>query len=626
MNKFLHMIGTNLHFLIVPFLCFYALEYYTHDPWKMATTPQIINYLIFFMLLIAISSLTGRKKLSVVILVIFSAVIGMANYFVMAFRNNPILPWDIQSFSTAMKVADNYKFEMNSRFYISTGVLALLLLLTIILSIYIRKKPTPFCGLKCRIAGFLLSFACIILIMTGMMNDRITKELLTPTNLFTQWASYRDNGFMVSFMQNLQYMKIKKPQGYNAKKLDEELQTFINEYKANNPDNPIFSNEDSSVITPDIIVIMNESFADLSVLHDFSTDVDYMPNIHAYQKTDAPNLITGNLFVSVLGGNTANTEFEFLTGGTTAFLPSGSIPYQQYISSSLTSLASILSPLGYHSAGIHPYNASGWNRNKVYPYMGFEKTFFKEAFSGAEILRKYISDKAAFDKLKELTEATPDASHFLFEVTMQNHGGYTDIFDNCPLQVTLTDINSSTNSGTENYLTLVKKSDEAFAELIRYYSNQTKPTIILMFGDHQPNDYVSEKVAALTGVPKDKRDFEELQNRYIVPYVIWANFPLKKEKAGLTGLAALEKEGLINENTLSPNYLGACLMKLSGNDPTLYQEFLLILKEELPVLTANVAIDKDGNYMTIDEVKKKYPKLLNLYQKLQYRELFDKSY
>ena len=120
---------------------------------------------------------------------------------------------------------------------------------------------------------------------------------------------------------------------------------------------------------------------------------------------------------------------------------------------------------------------------------------------------------------------------------------------------------------------------------------------------------------------KSDRSLEESQNRYIVPYVIWANFDLDKESSGLSD-AGYE---LLNDNTMSSNYLGACLTRLAGLETTDYQDFLLILKETLPVITANLVIDKDGNYMTIDEAENAWPELMSLYEKLQYRALFDQK-
>ena len=124
---------------------------------------------------------------------------------------------------------------------------------------------------------------------------------------------------------------------------------------------------------------MNEAFSDPSVLGDFTTNEDYMPFVHSLLD-GADNTISGHLNVSVKGGNTANTEFEYLTGASMAFLPYGSIPYQQYVKKETPSMASYLSSLGYYTIAMHPYRAAGWDRNLVYPKLGFDEMHFSGVF------------------------------------------------------------------------------------------------------------------------------------------------------------------------------------------------------------------------------------------------------
>lgn len=620
----------TLFYLLIPLICFYCLEFYTHDPWLMAFIPQLINYLLFLAAGLLLYGLAGRSWCASAILALYSLIAGIANYFVMSFRNNPLLPWDLQSVNTALSVSDNYNYDIDYRFITSTFILILIMICGFLFSTRSRRRLTD----RLRLGTCTGSLIFLLLTSFGMMNDNITAYLLTPTNLFTQWASYRDNGFTVTFLQNMQYIHIKKPSGYDAENLDQELQDFLLSYK-NSPDgsSDLTDRTDSQAQMPHVIVIMNESFSDLSVLHDFETNEDYMPYIHSLQEKNLPNLITGNLFVSVCGGNTANTEFEFLTGNTMAFLPPGSVPYQQYIHDDLPSLASQFTEEGYTATGLHPYSASGWNRNLVYPWLGFENTCFRDSFIAPRIIRKYVSDESAYNKLCTIyRNRNSEEKLFLFEVTMQNHGGYSEIFDNFPVKVNLTDIHTSSSYATENYLTLIQESDRVFQELITSFETVKDPVIIVMFGDHQPNDFVSENIASLTGVNKNDRSLEEAQNRYVVPYVIWSNVNLDKEPAGLADntdcvftTADGAESSLLNANTMSSNYLGACLARLTGLETTDYQDFLLALKETLPVITANVVIDKEGNYMTVDEAKKKYPELMNLYEKLQYRMLFDRK-
>ena len=117
-------------------------------------------------------------------------------------------------------------------------------------------------------------------------------------------------------------------------------------------------------------------FSDLAVRGDFTTNEDYMPFIHRLQQ-GAENTRTGYLNVSVLGGNTANTEFEFLTGNTIGIPAPGQCGLPAVCAEEMPSLASYLKELDYHAVAIHPYYASGWDRDRVYPLLGFDEFFIR---------------------------------------------------------------------------------------------------------------------------------------------------------------------------------------------------------------------------------------------------------
>ena len=186
---------------------------------------------------------------------------------------------------------------------------------------------------------------------------------------------------------------------------------------------------------PNIIVIMNEAFSDPAVLGEFETNVDYMPFIRGLTE----NTVKGGLMVSVKGGNTANSEYEFLTGNSMAFLPSGSVPYQQYIRGEMPTVASQLKNLGYETFAMHPYRANGWNRKKVYEYFGFDTSYFKESFTDAPILREYTTDLATYQKIVDIyTSKTPGQPMFVFDVTMQNHSSYSKEYENFKPDVEVT--------------------------------------------------------------------------------------------------------------------------------------------------------------------------------------------
>ena len=72
---------------------------------------------------------------------------------------------------------------------------------------------------------------------------------------------------------------------------------------------------------------------------------------------------------------------------------------------------------------------------------------------------------------------------FLFNVTIQNHGGYTAA--DYPAQVTLTDAPGEYPMA-EQYLTLANKTDQAFRTLVEYLEDFDEPTIVSCSGITSP--------------------------------------------------------------------------------------------------------------------------------------------
>lgn len=351
---------------------------------------------------------------------------------------------------------------------------------------------------------------------------------------------------------------------------------------------------------PNIIVMMNESFSDLSVLGDFETNEDYMPFIHSLEQ-GAENTVTGMLNVSVCGGNTANTEFEFLTGNTMAFLPQGSIPYQQYINGDLKALPDYLKTLGYQTIATHPYNAGGWERDTVYPMLGFNESVFKDEYVNPQYVRQYISDESCVDKIIEFYEnKETDKPLFVFNVTMQNHGGYQDQYGNFTPDISVKD---STNFSLQQYLSLVKLSDSALESLISYFKDADEKTVIVFFGDHQPSDAVASTVLAKNGMSWNHLTEEQQKLRYQVPYVVWANYDIDEETGADT----------------SANYLAAEVLERAGVPLDEYRSYLMHLKAEYPVISAVRTVKADGSEVRASDEKDE----MDIYRKLQYYELFD---
>ena len=623
-----------IFFSIFPIVAFYLMEFYEHNPFEeVRFMAGFFNIILFELFAWILYFVTGRAKWALRAVFIVAMVFGLINHYVMLFRSTPFVPWDIFSIGTATSVASNYDFTPTAGVVVVTVIFVALIVLMHFVDFRIKWK------FRFRLIPTVLGILVLCLFVNALQDEDFQTDNYLYPFLFTPAYMTKVNGMAVTFAMDLKFVAVDKPDGYSRQKAKELLDSYTgaddNSDEAAASDNSTTIDEEADIdnannnaanntaITdksnyPNIIVVMDEAFSDLSVLGDFDTNTDYMPFVHSLEKGNE-NTITGYLNTSVCGGNTADTEFEFLTGNTMAFLPVGSIPYQQYIKSKTPSLASYLKSIGYATYAQHPYYGSGWNRDTVYPLLGFDNLSFMQDYSNQRFVRKYISDETSFDKIIETYENKPDGQPaFIFNVTMQNHGGYTDTYYGFDNTVTADKLN---NSALDQYLSLIKMTDEDLKSLIDYFSNVDEKTIVVFFGDHQPNDTVASSVLAANGMDYNNLSNEELKLRYQVPYVIWANYDIDEA----TG-----------EDT-SVNYLAANVLKAAGVPTNDYQSFLLKLKEEYPIISA-VRTDKTAGKTankTSDKVSNKSDKatgskkkqadsdMLNEYKILQYYRLFD---
>ena len=585
-------------YLLLPLAVVCALENYTHVITDLAPLILVLNLLFFYVLYGLLTALTGSVRMGFRLATLVPMLFGLTNYFVVSFRGSPIVPWDLLSFGTAASVADNYEFVLSWKAFYSV--------LAFIWMILLSSKSTVKLGRKKLRVISIAAYAALMFLYVGeIQNSAVQSFFGMDTTLFTLNVLYRNNGIAAAFLGNLRFLNIEQPSGYSVDKVEAlmkqvEADEQGEEDAKNEPEtdaqgetvqatqaetNATAETEApaSSGQYPNIVVIMNEAFSDLSVWGDFATSEEVMPFFKSLQQ----EAVGGELYVSVKGGNTANTEFEFLTGDTMGFLPKGSIPYQQYINDETPSLASYLKTLGYSTTAIHPYNRTGWDRDTVYEKFGFDEFLDKDSFSSPYRLRGYISDKSAFDKIREqFSIKGDDERKFIFEVTMQNHGGYSRETPDFNIYLTLPEVTGKTTSvvATEKYLTLINQTDRALEELIDYFKEQDEPVIVVMFGDHQPSDYITNVIQRICGATTSD-SLADLEQGYRVPFVMWSNY----------GLEHKYYDGI------SVNYLSSILMENAGIPLTGYQTFLKKLMETLPVINANVYQDADGNFYNYED-------------------------
>lgn len=578
-----HPVIRILFALVIPLGCFYTFETLTHQMSTMIELAKRLNIAFYYWLFLFVFFIAGRTSISMAICVSAIAIIGVGNYFVVMFRSNPIVPWDIYSFETAMSVADNYVFSVDWALAEHIAMFILMLIVGVRTNIRLNKKILrPILTVAmCIPAYFYISY---------LWQDNLERNTGLNDTLFNAKYMHSKDGFFVSFILDIHFLQIEEPKNYS----DEYALSLLNEQEVEKVETP----EE----LPDIIAIMDETFSDPAVLGEFETNKDYMPFVHSILRGEVANTISGYADVSVLGGNTANSEFEFLTGNSMAFFPNGSVPYLQYIRDGISTIVPQLEEYGYTTYGTHPYRAKGWNREFIYDLMGFDYRYFQGSFPFEDKLRNYVSDEADFKSILEWRNNT-EGPFFMFNVTMQNHSNYGGDFDNFDPQIVAKFKNTSSNKYLNKYLSLMYETDQDVASLLSELSQSDRKTIVVFWGDHQPNDYVVRPIYKEYGLDFDNQTYEQQQQRQKTPFFIWANYDIQEQ----------------TNVEISLNYLNILLFETAGLQLDEYQTFRKNLWQgQIPMMNAVGYRNDDGDLVEYDDAPEEIQNLLNEYQNIQY--------
>lgn len=577
-----------------PFLSFLMVEYMigniTLFPFTCALkTPKeiILNLIWYYMVAGALYLAVGRRKSSAIISAAFFLIWGLADSYFFAFRGRVIFPSDFLALRTAVNVIGEYNFLPSSEQFFGALILVIYIVCMALMP-KVRGRKFPGWFVTVPAAAVCAGYICLFFFTPFLKWTGFEDKLWTSL-----WQT-RQNGVVLNFTVNLRFSSVEKPEDY-----EQHIEELTKEYES---ESAVVSEE---TVRPNIIAIMNESFCDLSVIG-IETNESCTPFLDSLEE----NTIKGYTYVSVFSGHTANSEYEFLTGNSISFLPVGTVAYQMFTHENDYSLAGQLNALGYYSIAMHPYDSSGWNRVSVYNRYGFDEMHFIEDFENVVKIRDYCSDRSNYENLISVYEKHQNSNNngsplFIFNITMQNHGGYSVNWSGLDKTMWLTGNLKGKFESVDMYLSLARESDSAFAELVEYFQNVSEPTIVVMFGDHQPglSDRFYESVF---GQKKDTLSQEESVCLYQVPYIIWANYDIE------------EKE----YEDFSLNYLSTVLIDTIGYPKTGYQQFLSQAMEALPIVTRNFYRDAEGVWSgNPSAVSDEAQSILSEYAILQYNGL-----
>lgn len=552
---------SELFLLLLSVMTFFLVEILNDDIWFFQAAGQrgyyfAVNLVIYFAIYLFLYGLSGSVRITAIFGLIALNLIGMVNYFVCEFRGTAFKIADVLSIKTAEDVAGMYRFSVSSAHVIWAVVLFLTILLVFF---YIKygthqeKKQT----IRRRIGSVCISLCIFVVCFQVDLYKGSGKA-------FDSWNT---GGYMVYFFDKLSIKGNGMPDAYDSTKYSDigALDMQAAEKKE----------------MPNIIVLMNESFSDIQRITDIHTNKEVMPFFKELIKGD--NIIEGETYVSVFGGNTSNTEMEFLTGSTMGFWGEDTVCYNDGFSADLDVLPKWLNQLGYATYAVHPAKPTNYNRDSVYKKMQFSNTRFIDDFQSYGAANqsagesKLVGDRENYTYLEDIIHKE-ESPLFVFNVTIQNHGGYQwrGIND---VKITEPIANQSDYQQINEYLTLLNESDRALEQFITDLKKSDEKTIVLFFGDHQSMiTYLLEKNL--------KKELQQ-KDYYRTPFFIWANYDIETE----------------HNVTTSINYLQNMLLEASGigllNE---YQNKIAQVQKEFPVFNPIYSEDKNRNEVSFEQI------------------------
>lgn len=560
-----------------------------------------------------------RSRASIIAYLAVCLLAGVANYFVVSFKGQPITPADLSALSTAASVSSGYGYALNAR-----SVICILLFAGICAAIMMQpKRKTGKTDFKAPVAA--LNIACATAVTLGFatwFNDiDIEEGYDVSIDAWSTRESYAEQGAALCFLKQAQDIAPVEPDGYDRGSIASLLAPPEHAPEGEivhhaNYETEGESSAEASPESPTVIAIMNETFSDLSRYPGMS---DSAASPQAFKRISNESLVSGDAYVSALGGGTCNSEFEFLTSSSMGHMGGGVYPYTLYDLSFADNLAEHFKGLGYSTHAIHPESATNWSRNRVYDQLGFDTFTDKSSFADSDTLRGMTTDRATYEHILEMLQKNPDPQ-FIFDVTMQNHGGYDTglIPENMQVRVELPD--SSEHADLDEYASCINQSDADLEWFVQALEECGRPIILCFFGDHQPGFVDDLFKWTHDGVDVGEMGIDGAQERYVVPYLIWGNQQSKHRLAAL---------GLPTDKTVrttSLNYLGSQLCEAAGVPLSGYQRFVLGTADVIPAMNLNGFMDAQGEWHGYGwEVSDDLESALNNYSCVQYDNIFNKD-
>jgi hypothetical protein len=514
-----------------------------------------LNFLIILATL-SISWICRRRWFANSVLMTLWVVLGVINGIVLTTRMTPFTTADFEIMDLGIEMFAVYLSTVQTVLVFVAGGFG-----AVVFTLMFLKAPKrkPWGGVK-PFMKTLLSVVIVFVLLIGSWNVGARTGLVATyfTNL---WDAYTDYGMPYGFLSTWLRKGISRPVDYSKEAVDAvfsagELDTMTSDVAggasgvagsgATEPgeeSGAAGSSADGAAAPgestpnaapgnatnvplsappkpyPNIIFLQLESFIDPTEVKGLTYSEEPTP----YFKELKENFSSGYLEVPVIGGGTANTEFEAMTGMSCREFGPGEYPYKSVLKDkTVESMAFDLKELGYKTHAIHNHRGAFYDRNKVFPKLGFDDFTSLEYMNYVtKTQRGFATDDVLTGEILGALDAT-EQRDYIYTISVQGHGEYPKkpLIKDPPITVEGA-ATSAQEAGWEFYLAMVNEMDDFLRVLTGELTDYGEDVVLVLYGDHLPSLQIMD---------------EEVKsgNTFQTQYVIWSNYPLAKEDKDLS--------------------------------------------------------------------------------------------
>ncbi len=570
----------------------------------------IVNAVFIFALTMFLWAIVRRYYVALISSTFLIAVWIIASRMKILARNEPIMPSELKMVS----VWGSLIGMAGPTILISVAVaLILAIILIVVLERHDRQNSL-------RLRGTLASLIVLPLLLISSLGwnsphsalDTFMRGLGDDPMFYNQVSGARINGPIIQFLNNLDVTVMAKPRGYSQATMMKVRHRYAYEAR-------IINKQRTNTLSDQTIIFnLSESFSDPRRVPGVSLKNNPIPLVDRLKK----NNTSGIMISSGYGGGTANMEYMTLTGfALSNFSATLATPYTQLVGT-LGANPSIVGSFK-HSAAIHPYLGTFYNRKTVYQKFGFNAFHYLGGKEGIKHQHKidrspYLSDQTAYANVIDQL-SNYHHGQFIQLVTMQNHFPYDQNFYNGHSQFSAKAAKGTSISSLEDYAVGIHHTDHAVSQFIKQIDQIQRPITLVFYGDHLPGGIYGNSLTK-DGLKLHETDYFIYSNRYA-------------REHGAT------RKMTVDTKYVDPNDFIALAAEQTNSKVDWYQAMLTQVLHQLPAFALDTHqnttnqfnskgqfIDQHGKVVTKKHWTRQQKQLWHDYQLVQYDVTAGKQY